>query len=252
MDDQVVPMAMQVVRIDNPGLLASGDMLARQAEALQVVDEETFQAAGTIRRDLATWLKDAHAFFDPICDSAYKAWKMATERRKSVIEPRETAYKALGEAMGAYEQEVERRRVEAEAAAQRERERLEAEEQARVDAENARLRAEAEERVLQDAIAAEEQGDAQAVEFLLEEPAYVPQVAPRPVFVPPVQIAAPEADGTSFRDNWDFEIVTAAALPRQYLMPDTKKIGGVVRAMKAATNIPGVRVFNRRTAATRG
>ena len=43
-----------------------------------------------------------------------------------------------------------------------------------------------------------------------------------------------------------FEIVNPAVLPREYLMPDDKKLRGVVRAMRGATNISGVRAFSRR------
>jgi hypothetical protein len=46
------------------------------------------------------------------------------------------------------------------------------------------------------------------------------------------------------RDNWKWEAVNLAAVPREYLMLDTTKINGVVRAMKSQTNIPGIRVFN--------
>ena len=58
-------------------------------------------------------------------------------------------------------------------------------------------------------------------------------------------------DGVSFRYEWDFEIVNPAAIPREYLMPDEKKIRGIVRALKGATNIPGVRAVSRKTAAVR-
>lgn len=54
---------------------------------------------------------------------------------------------------------------------------------------------------------------------------------------------APAAEGISKRTIWRFEITDEAALPREYLVPDEKRIGQVVRALKQDTKIPGVRVF---------
>ena len=56
---------------------------------------------------------------------------------------------------------------------------------------------------------------------------------------------------TDHRDEWTYEITDATLLPLEYLMPDEKRIGGVVRAMRGATAIPGVRVFARRVASVR-
>lgn len=43
-------------------------------------------------------------------------------------------------------------------------------------------------------------------------------------------------------DVWDFEVTDINALPKDYMLPDMKKIRGVVTSMKDATNIPGVKV----------
>ena len=57
--------------------------------------------------------------------------------------------------------------------------------------------------------------------------------------------------GLTVREDWKFSIVDAALIPREYLIPDEKKIGRIVRAMKDATNIPGVRVYAEKGIATR-
>lgn len=54
---------------------------------------------------------------------------------------------------------------------------------------------------------------------------------------------APKVAGMSFREHWQFEITDARQVPREFLMPDEGKIGGVVRAMKGSASIPGVRVW---------
>ena len=56
------------------------------------------------------------------------------------------------------------------------------------------------------------------------------------------EIEIPEK-AKNVRELYTYEIVDELALPREYLMPDMKKIGAVVRALKGKTNIPGVKVF---------
>lgn len=51
------------------------------------------------------------------------------------------------------------------------------------------------------------------------------------------------ADAERTRTDWRFEIVNPDALPREFLMPDDKKIGAIVRVSEGETNIPGVRVW---------
>lgn len=67
-------------------------------------------------------------------------------------------------------------------------------------------------------------------------------VAPAPV----VSVTAEKVDGVRFRENWTFEVVDAAAIPREYLSVDHVAIGRVVRALKSKASIPGVRVYCQR------
>ena len=60
----------------------------------------------------------------------------------------------------------------------------------------------------------------------------------------PTASAPQKVAGLSARENWDFEIVDANLIPREYLMPDEKKIRQIVKAMKSQTNIPGIRAFS--------
>jgi hypothetical protein len=60
-------------------------------------------------------------------------------------------------------------------------------------------------------------------------------------------IAAPKVKGISTRKIWKFEIVDAGKIPREYLVPNEVAIAGVVRALKNATNIPGIRVYSKDT-----
>lgn len=236
---------------DQAGLIRQGDALAEEIKALRVFDDASFQRVGALRRDLAGWLKTGRAFFKRLKDPAYQSWKNIVAEETAVIGPKETLYEVSGKSLADYEQEQERKRQAAEAAARREQERLEAEARAEAYAEQVRLKKEVDDARMAEAVAAAETGDLEAAERLLEAPIDVPTVVPRAVFVPPVQITAPQAKGISFTSTWDFEIETEALIPRQYLIPDLKQIGAVVRAGQGRTKIPGVKVIERRTTRTR-
>lgn len=72
---------------------------------------------------------------------------------------------------------------------------------------------------------------------ILEERAEVVQAAP-------LAPAAPKVEGISTRTVWRFEVTHPNMVPDKYLLIDEKKIGGVVRALKGDTDIPGVRVYS--------
>ena len=63
------------------------------------------------------------------------------------------------------------------------------------------------------------------------------------VVAPVIDRAPPKVAGVTFREVWNFEIVDAQAIPRQYLSVNESAIGKVVKALKADTLIPGIRVF---------
>lgn len=109
-----------------------------------------------------------------------------------------------------------------------------------------RLREEARKREedarLQEAQELNQNGQSQLAEAVLEAPVVV-----APVVIPKMETPA----GVSYRDVWKFEIVDPNAVPREYLIVDEKKIGGVVRAMKNETRIAGIRVYKETTVAGR-
>lgn len=149
----------------------------------------------------------------------------------------ETTIKA---AIGTYQAE-ERRKAEearraAEEAARQERERLEAERKAAEEAAKAAAAAGDEE-----AAAA---AQAQAV-VLAAEAEVVEHLAPA-VVEQPTKLA-----GIATRQDWDFEIVDEAAIPREFLVVDEKKVRAYVKAMKSDAKIPGVRVFAKEVIAAR-
>lgn len=235
--------------------------LAARIPLIKIVDAESFALAVEDRAEIKRRQVRIHEVMDPICASTYAAWKTSVEKRDGLLAPYAEADKAYSRGMGVYEQAQARLRLEAERAAERERQQLEAEERARVAAEERRLRTEEEERRLTRAVEAEAVGDVQAAERILAEPILAPVVAPRPVFVPPVEVQAPKAAGVSFRDNWTAEVTDLLALvgavagrqqPITLLLPNTTALNQLARALKGAMNVPGVRAVNERIAAQRG
>jgi len=236
--------------------------LVGQAEAIVVRDQATLDEAASMSRSVAAYIKRVGEVLDPICEATHRAWKVALGQRADLLKPADAAKHLLGRRMAAYEQEVENRRREAERIAQRERERLEAAERARVLAEQRRLQEEEDQRALDAAAAAEAAGDTVLAERLIAEPVVVEAPAPMPVFVPPpaVTLAAPKAEGISFRDNWSAQVVDLAALvkavasgsqPLALVLPNQVGLNGLARSLKSGLAVPGVRAVNDRIAATK-
>lgn len=61
----------------------------------------------------------------------------------------------------------------------------------------------------------------------------------------------PKLEGVSFTEQWSGEVVDASLIPRDYLMPDIKKLVGVTKALKEATNIPGWQAKKGKTVSVR-
>jgi len=87
------------------------------------------------------------------------------------------------------------------------------------------------------ALEAEQAGQKEEAIAILEEEQYVPP--------PIIESSIPKISGQTMRDNWDFEVLNGNLIPRNYLKINEIKIRGVVRAMKEATNIPGIKAINR-------
>jgi hypothetical protein len=235
--------------------------IAAKIPLIAITDPTSFAAAVEDRAEIKRRLSKIDEVMGPIVQTAHAAWKTAVAKREQLRGPFVDADKAYARAMGAYEQEQERIRREAEESARRERERLEAEERARVAAEQERLRKEAEDTRLAEAAAAEAKGDTVMAERLVAAPVVVPTVAPRPVYVPPPPPAPkPVAAGVSFRDQWSAKVTNLMALvqavakgeqPITLIQADMTALNGLARTLKQAMNLPGVEAVNERIAAQR-
>lgn len=231
--------------------------IADQAKAVKVFDSATYTAAGVLWKSIGDMIKEVKETFDPICDATHKAHDAATKKRSKYLDPLTAAYKSVKGLMSAYDQQQEAIR-QAEQRRLEEIARKEEAERRRVELERLEAERKAEaERLLEAAAAAEKAGNNDQAEELVSEAIIVNSdavmeaaaIQAEPVYVPPVVIprAVPKmAGGPVYRTVTKFRIDNAALIPRQYLVPDMVKIGGVVRALKQAANIPGITVYEER------
>lgn len=230
-----------------------GASLTAYAGTLVIDTGETFRDAAKWLQEIAVPLKRKIAeTFRPRIEQAYALHKGLLADEKRFLSPVEDAERVVRSKLAIYEQAEAQRRREAEAAAQREQERLERE--AREEAASVRraLQAAAETRRIDEAAALEALGDRDGAERLIAAPLVVPVVLSAPVFMPyPAVAAPPRVEGVSFRDDWTFEVEAPFLVPREYLQVNDGAIRAVVKALKGATAIPGVRVFVRRVSAVR-
>jgi hypothetical protein len=170
-----------------------------------------------------------------------KAAKDRLEKlRKSMTQPLDAAKKAIMDFFRGPEaqlEDAERRIKRAMIAYQDEQERIWREEQ---------RRAEEAARKERERLAA--QAQKAAASGKVEKAADLEQRAAA-VVAPVIHREPPKVTGVATREVWKFEVTDPAAVPREYLMVDEKKLGAVVRAMKGDTNIPGVRVWSEKSLA---
>ena len=160
--------------------------------------------------------KEIKKTFDPIVSKALETHREAVAQRKKHLDPVIAIQGIIDSKAIAWRYEEKNRQ---------ENERRAKEEEAKRNEEDLRLA---------EAAHFEKQGNKEAAQAVLEAPIVAPAVAmPEP----------PRVTGFSVTKSWTYEIQTPDLLPREFLMPDERKIGGVVRALQDNANIPGVRVF---------
>jgi hypothetical protein len=165
-------------------------------------------------------IREYEEFWDEPRKAAYSSWRIICSAVEAAILPLKTRVSVIDRAVLKFQNA---KKVAAE------KERLRIQDQAKRDHE---------EMFLNSAAALEEQGRSGEAEMLLDSAISNPPTIPAPA------AAAPMTQGVYVKTNWEYEIFDPAQLPREFLMPDTTKIGKVVRAMKESTNIPGVRAFS--------
>ncbi len=169
---------------------------------------------------------------DPIISAAFLTHKTAVGKKKELEAPLILAENWINGQMTAYKLEQDRIRREEEDRLRQEA--IRAEMERRKKEEERRL---AEAAALEAAGAKEEA--AQVMEEIIQETEAPVIVSPPPPIMPKVEVK-----GAALRETWTFEVINETLIPRQYLVADMVKIGGIVRALKDKANIPGIRVYS--------
>lgn len=204
-----------------------------RAKALVITSHEHYSQAGEFLKDIKALRKEVDAAFDPIITKAHEAHKEACGQKKRADTPLLEAETILKRGLIAWDTERERQRVIEE---RRLHELARQEAEARQVAEAAALEAEAN--------AATDLTEASEIRREAET------VLQAPVMVPVVVVAkdTPKVSGITYREVWKYRVVDDTKIPREYLTRDDVKIGGVVRALKGATTIPGIEVYAEKVA----
>ena len=205
--------------------------IPEQAKMILVRDAESMAKGNEFFLVIKGIRKKINDTFDPIISKAHEAHKEAINQKKKVEEPLIVAEKWLNAQMTTYKQEQDRIRE-----AEEQRLRIIAYE------EEMQRRKLAEDQRLAEAASLEASGAKEEAEQVMAE---VLQEMEAPVIVapPPPSIPKVETRGMATQTTWTFEITNASLIPREYLTIDMVKIGGVVRALKANTNIPGIKAI---------
>lgn len=234
--------------------------LKQRAEAIQVVDQESYAICCQVVLDGRAEVKAIGFVLDPGIDSAKQHLeKLKNDKAQFVnrvtpivqmAEQKAEAYKAEERRKAAAEQERINAQLRVEAARKSEEERKAAEkeaeeerkrqEKAAADARKAGEIGKREEAKLKK----QAQDDADRAKELAARQA---EDAAKNVKTVTVAPSVPTVAGIKKRVNQRFEVVDAAKLPRAFLKADDVAIGEAVRKLKnpalAMTTIPGIRVW---------
>ena len=211
-----------------------------EARMILVKDQTSLEKANGFFLVIRGLRKKIEDTFGPIIEAAHKAHKEALAQRKKVEEPLIEAEKWLNGQVTAYHHEIEKKRRE-------EEERLRLEAIKKAEEERKRL----EDERLAAAAALEASGNHAEANGIIAE-AMEEIEKPLEVYVPPPETPKVTLSGATVKTTWTFEIVNETLIPRQYLMPDEKKIGAIIRANQGKIAIPGVKVIERKTLAATG
>lgn len=224
--------------------------VVEHAEGMQVNNQEMFNSIATFLRGIKNIKKQINESFDTNIKNAHTTWKGLIAEKKKHTDPLDRAEKVAKDKAVFYQAEQERLRVEKERELRRKAEAEEArkrkikEEQERAWREKERKQREEAERLEAEGRARE----AEAKKAIADRAARLAEERKQEaeeVYVPPPVVASThkKAEGISTRKTWNFRIVDANLIPRQYLSVNEKAIRSIVKALKDNTSIPGVEVY---------
>ncbi len=199
--------------------------LVARAEAFLVDSaDHLHEAADFLRTVKSARKKLADELKEPV-SQAYRAHQSIVALRKRHDSPLASAETIVKRKVVDYQNEQNRLRR--------------AEEQRRQD----ELRKREEEKRLEAAQELENAGHSADADVVLAEPIVVP-----PVVMP----TAPKPEGVSERTIWKYRVYAEELMPRDFLIPDDRKLGDLARATRGGALIPGVEFYAETVVAVKG
>ena len=281
-DAAVAPVAIPIPPAQNEAEIERRvPALVDQASAIIIRDQDSMAVANDFSIAVKRLRREIEETFDPIIEAAHRAHKTALDKKRKYIEPVDAAEKMVKGKIGAYLTEQDRIRREAERKAwEAEQEKIRAQQEALRKAQESERQAAEKRRVIEEAARREAQeADAKAARARSEEGRRKAQeeadrirretaerlaadkakadaeqarlreeARQREAEISasiPATVARVETKGISTREDWDFEVLNEAAIPREFLTVDEGKLRRYAKAMKADANVPGVRFFSK-------
>lgn len=207
------------------------ELVRQKTTSIRVTNDIELEDAGQFLRQVNAQIKRVADWFKPLKDQANRAHKAICDRENVYMEPLKTAKERTAKMIGFYQDEQDRKRQEEERKAREEAERKEAAER---------------EKLLKKAAKAEEKGNTQAAEELLQkaEDVYIPPATTQTVMAKP--------QGVSTRWKWDAEVMDKASVPEEYKVVDIKLLSDIATKRKGELIVPGVRFIRRAIVSGRG
>jgi len=199
------------------------DLALQDAKAVIINNQIDYECAVELLHGIKELRKKLDNRYMPIKIKTYEAYKLAMNNIKDYEVPLKEAEREIKSSMSryVYKKDEERR------------------------AEENRLRKEAEERE-------RELLKKELEEIGLDKKAAEKEAAKLEVVTPEIKIEdETKVAGVSYRENWKFTIVNVAKIPREWMIPDEKKIGAAARAMKGNIKIEGIKFFSEKVPVTR-
>ncbi len=208
-------MANEIIKAKT--LAQESDALTK-ARALTIQSNDDYAAADAFSMGLLALEKAIKADFKPATDAAYAAHKAITAQEAGHLDKVTEARALIRPKLMAWEEHQDN---------------LAADETARL---NALAQKEAEDRAVNEAAEAEKNGDTQTAQAIMEAPVQAAPVVLDPV-IPKRQTRIPEA--------WTYKVTNPAALPREWMCADDKKLSALARSTKGAISVAGVTFYDK-------
>jgi len=209
---------------ENEQLIVEAGTMLEYFKNYRVVNQEGYTSAAFELKKIKDKTKIIEEARKAITKPLDEAKKKAMDLFRDPLELLTRAEKFVKKAILDFQQRQEKVRREQEAKLR---------EQQRKEAERLQKRAEK----------AESKGQEEKAEELKQ------QAEEKQAINPTVAPTFEKTKGISTKKIWKFKIVDIKSIPREYMMPDEKAIGQIVRATKGTLQIPGVEIYSEETIA---